>query len=418
MLRRALAIGRYLLWWSLTAAACSLVLFGAFEAFPQLLDIVDLRSIRYYKVKARYVPDPVLVFVPRNQVPLLEGEERSLRYVFNGDLYRPGYGAEPLGIQYTATYNHHGFRSNSSEPPFDAIVMGDSYIEIGETDRDTLSEMLARKSGLSTFNLGRAWYGPDQYIELFKRYGMDLKPKYALFGYFDGNDLKNIRDYLQWLDTGDYKHFPIGQGFFARYAVAMSGIWSQLRTSTMQLIDGARTGGEEQNPGGLDRVDIGMIALGDQEIRMRFAYWNPLIGTETLMKSPEVRRLRTLLREFRDLAQDQGITPVFLYIPTKFQVYGERFTARSGRKFQNRIGAQLRTQTNRLYVVRKVAESLEIPFIDLLPPFKARAARGELLYYPFDSHWNPAGRQVAAQVTAARLGMLERTTRAGASPGG
>ncbi|MCU0513166.1 MAG: GDSL-type esterase/lipase family protein [Anaerolineae bacterium] len=39
-------------------------------------------------------------------------------------------------------------------------------------------------------------------------------------------------------------------------------------------------------------------------------------------------------------------------------------------------------------------------FIDLLEPFKQRVAAGELLYYPYDTHWNQAGHTLAGQVVA------------------
>jgi hypothetical protein len=42
-------------------------------------------------------------------------------------------------------------------------------------------------------------------------------------------------------------------------------------------------------------------------------------------------------------------------------------------------------------------------FIDLLPAFEEAVARGDLLYYPYDTHWNQAGHNLAAQVIAEAL---------------
>lgn len=42
-------------------------------------------------------------------------------------------------------------------------------------------------------------------------------------------------------------------------------------------------------------------------------------------------------------------------------------------------------------------------FIDLLPPFEQAVAKGELLYYQYDTHWNQAGHDLAAQVIADSL---------------
>jgi hypothetical protein len=42
-------------------------------------------------------------------------------------------------------------------------------------------------------------------------------------------------------------------------------------------------------------------------------------------------------------------------------------------------------------------------FIDLTPAFVEAVGRGELLYYPYDTHWNQAGHDLAAQVIAEAL---------------
>ena len=46
-------------------------------------------------------------------------------------------------------------------------------------------------------------------------------------------------------------------------------------------------------------------------------------------------------------------------------------------------------------VIEEIASRQDVIFINLLPEFKARAEKGELLFYPFDTHWNSAGRQAA-----------------------
>jgi SGNH hydrolase-like domain, acetyltransferase AlgX len=50
-----------------------------------------------------------------------------------------------------------------------------------------------------------------------------------------------------------------------------------------------------------------------------------------------------------------------------------------------------------------LAKQLNIPFIDLCPVFEASARDGKLLYYPFDTHWNSEGREVAAAFVAKTL---------------
>ena len=89
------------------------------------------------------------MFVPRQANKVVDAVE------FRGDGYSHGFGVEVSPISYHASYTNKGFRTNSSKPPFDVLVIGDSYIEFGESDDSTLSELLKQESGLSTLNLGR-----------------------------------------------------------------------------------------------------------------------------------------------------------------------------------------------------------------------------------------------------------------------
>src|SRR5262245_12698932 len=165
--------------------ASTFLLFSLLEFVPALTEYINLQPIRYYAQRHEYHPDPTLVFIP-NRAGQKSGA--TLQTNFVGDMYSPVYGVASPAIKYHATYSPEGFRSNSSASGFQVLVLGDSYVEIGEEDSLTLSEQLKLVSGLSTFNLGRAWYGPFQYLELFKQYAPLVKPQYAVLCFFDGND--------------------------------------------------------------------------------------------------------------------------------------------------------------------------------------------------------------------------------------
>jgi hypothetical protein len=178
---------RVVLYAAYSLLAASLLLFVLLEASPSLRRSLGAHRIRYWALQEQFAPNPVLVFVHRQT-------NYSRTTSGKGDLYNPRYRVEPPTIHYVESYNELGFRSNSSPPPYELLVIGDSYIQIGETDDDTLSERLAQKTGLSTFNLGRGWYGPHQYLELLRRHGPELGARYALFCFFDGNDVENVEE--------------------------------------------------------------------------------------------------------------------------------------------------------------------------------------------------------------------------------
>ncbi len=121
----------------------SFSIFLTFEFLPSLPKILNLQKIRYYALKSRYSTDQTLVFTKNFNQSHYKG-------ILNNQIN----GSNRHKTNYTASYNDAGFRINSSEPPYDLAFIGDSFIEIGTTNRSTLSEQVKERSGYSTFNLG------------------------------------------------------------------------------------------------------------------------------------------------------------------------------------------------------------------------------------------------------------------------
>ena len=375
--------------------AVTLLLFGLFEIVPGAIAPCGLESIRYLALRSRYVPDPDLVVAPRRT---------SYRFLSRsrGDLYSAELGVEAPWIRGDASFNEHGFRSNSSGPPYDVLVVGDSFVGTGETDSDTLSERLRTVSGLATFNLGRGWYGPPQYVTLLRRFGPELRPRWALFCFFEGNDLEDIRQYARWSEGGGYYDFSVlERNVLTRYGIALRDTGRLLRDVGANAW--RRIVAEDRGDGWRTHPRVGVIPLGDRSVIMRFDYI-PERTLGDLRREPDaLPRLRAALAEFRSLSVGTGIIPVVVLLPTKFQVYGSLAGPGSSAAFLSLVREREGTGTASHDAVTAMAAELAIETIDLLPVFRDRASHGELLYHPFDTHWNSFGRQVGAETIGARL---------------
>jgi hypothetical protein len=381
--------------------ASSFGLYSIFEFFPGLLHVVNLQSVRYYAQRAEYSPDSTLVFVPRQL-------DRVVHAEFRGDGYSPVYGVDVEPIRYHASYTSDGFRTNSSVPPFDVLVLGDSYIEIGESDDLTFSELFKRTSSLSALNLGRGWYGPPQYVEVFKRYGLGVNAKIALLCFFSGNDAEDTRQYMRWQrggEGGDYYSFIVGRkNYFIRYLHAFRDTYRAVRESFTAYV-GAWIGSHEVSSADQTiakgiHPDLGMFQLNGKVISMAFDYWNKLATSEQLLGSDEWKRLRAVMAEFKAAALEHNIVPIIVFIPTKAEVYGSFYSEQSGQRFLEKIRDQLKFEQNTAEALESVAREQQIQIVNLLPHFKEAARHGQVLYYPFDTHWNILGRQAAADVTS------------------
>jgi hypothetical protein len=275
------------------------------------------------------------------------------------------------------TTNAAGFRPNSAEPPYEIVLVGDSFLTTGEDDASTLSERLRAVSGRATFNLARAWYGPYQYLELLKRFGLALRPQVVVLAFDAGTDIDDIREYHRWRREHryyfytDYAQRPV----VGRYAVALADTGAALRdTLATRLARPSRPGA----PGAI-HPDLGLIRVGAQVVPMVFGDWNPEGSAEQLLATAEWQALRALLTEFHDLCRASGILPVLLYIPTKSQVYAAYATADSGHRFLQAAARQHPLRTNMVTALTTLAQRVELPLINLLPAFEQHAAAGRLL---------------------------------------
>lgn len=378
---------------------CSCLIFGLVELFPSLARSLHLTSIHYYALRERYITDDKLVFRIR---PFYKN--KSVGY--KGDLYSSTYGIDAPEIPYEATFDEHGFRNVTTDREADVVVLGDSFIEVGETDADMFSVRLEHLSGLRTTNLGFSWYGPFQYLEVLKRYGVEKKPKYALFSFFEGNDLQDIREYVRWTKGGDYYHFNLSsKGVLGRYRLAVRETVQYL-TERGKRSEETRAAKASQD-GATVHQDLVDLELGDKHVKARFGYAINTAEMSQFVRSDEWKDLRQLLTEFRKVCAEHGIVPLLMFIPTKAHIYADYSTEQSGKNWTNMRKQQIAAKDNLRNAITAMANELQIRVLDLTPVFETSAQKGEMLYYPFDTHWNQAGREAAAEAAAKALGTLQ-----------
>src|SRR5262249_26237576 len=154
-------------------AITSFVLFSVLELFPSLILRLGLDRIDYYAWKSCCLFDSTLRFRYRPMMDEL--------IPFRGYLYSPIYGVGVPEMIVHLTTDKDGFIHNSAASErTDVAVIGDSFIGDALSETDTFGRRLEAISGLKVANLGVAGYGPFQYLEVLKRYGLPLKPRYAL----------------------------------------------------------------------------------------------------------------------------------------------------------------------------------------------------------------------------------------------
>ena len=292
-------------------------------------------------------------------------------------------------LPYRAEYDEYGFR-NGPMPKggWDVVVLGDSYVEFGHDEEDTFTSRLGALSGLTIRNLGTGSYSPFHYLILLKRYGLTPRPRYALFCFSETNDIADIRNYLLWKNNGEgYGNFNLtNKNFIQRYLMAVKDV---VYAPLARLIDGDRPAGH-----------LVTIGIGDSRIKAVFSYKNDIRNPDELLTLNEWKILRELLVEFKAIASANGIVPIILFFPTKAHIYAQYSTFDSDPNWMTIRDQQIAAKDNVETALRALGLQIGVELISLSPAFERAASEGRLLYYPFDSHWNSEGRQVAASVLA------------------
>jgi hypothetical protein len=111
-----------------------------------------------------------------------------------------------------------------------------------------------------------------------------------------------------------------------------------------------------------------------------------------------------LLAAIRDESRAAGAEVALVAIPTSYQIYPREWArvAPRGRNAE-RWEPDVPNAT-----LAQVAERLGVPYLDLLPTFRAELAAGaERLYFPVNAHWTPLGNRLAAEQVADFLARAE-----------
>lgn len=346
----------------------------------------------------------------------------ATRFVFatlDGDTFRhqPGLVRPPAENQVVEDVvrfdDSDGFRQPAwvaAEYPIAAL--GDSFTDGGEIP---WTDVLAESLNVPVRNMGWSGFGPLEYAEIARRY---LRPEteWVLVMFFEGNDLSNIATSTQ--------------SKFQNNGVLPLDLHRNIAPPVLDLKTAEEYGYINEQDWYL--YPLMHPALNNHAIAYISDYLWWLVGDiEVYRESRNVRRLGVELEGIAEAAGDACVAVV--YAPTKEHIYvpyadpmGNRiYVLENAREplisesgwigFTPLQKMDWDTVASRLdnmrTVVRETVEGLDMAFIDLTPAFQEAAARGEIAYFEYDSHWNVRGHELAGQTVADAMRALGECPR-------
>jgi hypothetical protein len=249
---------------------------------------------------------------------------------------------------------------------------------------DLVTAVLARRLGRTVANVAQSFYGPQQELELLRRYGLPLGPTACVWVFYEGNDLTDMRRYDRarraWPTLSrKWRSFP--QRSFARNVVL---------ALTRRLRARGYHGVYADQISGLFRIRSGE--------RVRLEFWNDRQLAPADRKS--LADLPAVLARAQAMCRAQGASFLLVFAPSMFRTYG-RFTEFAPDALPRRWRATEEVPRRLESLIREDLAGAR--FVDLTPDLLEHAARGELLYQPDNAHWSAQGHRVAAERIAEAL---------------
>jgi hypothetical protein len=281
------------------------------------------------------------------------------------------------------------------------VVVGDSFMAAGEPMTNMFALRLAGLSGLPVYNRAMAGVGP--FLSLVRFVDSDRfknrRPRIMVWGFIEREAIRHgFSGMVYQLDIRDRGVKPAEH--YELSATTARVAWPELSPQTLRQ----------------SLPDTSALAQFSYRLwnRLRYAVFG-IITPDVYLSSGEVERHRLLFlrRKMKVFAVDtpelnladvtdavrytseflarRGVRLVVVLIPDKESVYPELIPPH-----EKQAPALPLSSLNDL---EEHIRAAGVPVVNLLPSFRARAQRGELLYWPDDTHWNERGIRLAAEQT-------------------
>jgi lysophospholipase L1-like esterase len=305
--------------------------------------------------------------------------------------FLPQYGHEVSFNSVGMRDGEHAFEKKAGT--FRILLLGDSFMEALQVPADsmlaTLMERdLTRATGRSVevINGGVSGWGTGDELRYLTRYGLAYHPDLVVVAMTLHNDISdNLRREWYTLHDGILVDRDPQPKSWVQFKILELKAFLATRVQLYQLLRRVRHEGEMQRVG---------QALNAHVVELFTVPSPPNIGLGWQLTE-------RLLGAMRDTSKAAGSQMAVVLLPLRYQLTDTTFASfvKHAKMPPDRMG-MYQPQT----MVRRMADSLHVPVVDLLPAFQQWTAAGKApLYLDWDGHWNDAGHRLAANVVVQDL---------------
>jgi hypothetical protein len=305
--------------------------------------------------------------------------------------YLPQYGHD-------VSFNSAGMRDREhsvQKPPgvFRVLLLGDSFMEALQVPFDSsfpalLERGLAQQAGkrVEVVSAGVSGWGTDDELRYLTQYGLQYRPDLVLVAMTLHNDISdNLRQDWHTLRGGVLVDQAVRPMSPLRYKIVQLKALLATHLELYQLWRRVRHGTEIRQAG--SQLQAHVVQLFRDPTPPAIAQGFALTGQ--------------LLAAIRDTTSGVHGRLAIVMLPIVYQLSDSMF---AGFVKASGVPVQDMQSGKPQQVTTRIADSLGIESIDLLPAFRNWVADSTApLYLTWDGHWNAAGHHLAAEVVVRRL---------------
>ncbi|HYD48465.1 MAG TPA: hypothetical protein VEB21_08965 [Terriglobales bacterium] len=293
----------------------------------------------------------------------------------NVDLMFPSEGRQIRYKTIDYDFGNIGFRDIGTRPPFDAVVVGDSFSLCDDVAAEHCwIKHLNDRTGLSFGTLGVNGYSTLAEERVLERYGMKFKPRLVLLG-IHPNDFKDNVNFHDWSKSGTdnlwvWLGARHGRNPFSRTLANYSMLY--------RMIDGFfRTRGRPIHAYKDDNFDF----------VFRFDQWWLRVLHDTEDHKGFKLMKESMLR-MQQMARSQNAEFMALLFPTKEQIYWDK-----AKQFADNpnMNVDLPVET-----VQRFCQQNGIKCCVMNEQLRTLARQGKQLYHRINQHWNDEGNRIGS----------------------
>jgi lysophospholipase L1-like esterase len=342
---------------------------------------------------------PGLLSVELQQVIETDPSNFGVAHPYIGYLHTPNETYVETREDFRAVIQTDGYGFRNSWPwpeKAEIVAVGDSVVfGYGVDVNQAWPTILAKNlPGNRLINLGLVGSGPQQYLRVYETFGIRLHPKLLLVGFLVRNDFWDDYMFDLWLKSGAQGNSKVWLTFGRPSSTRLSLdqpvgklltslLWRGHLLASKSRLYNLLLYVRKSLKSGPDVVKTFQAPDGTRlELDLK-AYINQTKDAQPGSRGFDLSL--EALRRIHSIAKTNDTKVLVVFQPSKEEVYLPLIG-----------GTDVDTDPGR--PLREMLDKLGIPYLDLLPAFRARAAKGEVLFFQTDGHPNARGYALIAQL--------------------